>query len=320
MKNVSCILTAAALAVVTTSASAQEVLFTDGFESDASLENWTLVEADYGEEFPPDFDHFFETFDYTTAGLPPAPNSPAGETSGLQVFVNIGGFPSPFNVDAVNFYTNEEYSGNIRVSADVWLNWSSGGTTEYFGLGIFQSGDFIMNINQAFEDDTIGVGGDGYYFTMNGDGDSGNTTGDFAFSEFTPNTFIRSATMCGEWMFEDPANDPFNCIVGVNSTDRATADPLWQNIFPENGNAALASPGNQWVTVTMEYINGTINTYLQGTLVHSYTDEDMTYTSGRVVWAYEDVFGSNGEDRQWLVIDNFVVEQLDTEVSQWDLY
>lgn len=300
---------------------AQELLFEDDFTdgsrfTEEEIDGYTLLQPSFDfDGYDPFFDHFFLVESLTGAGTSENPES-NDDTTGLQVFVNTGGFESPYNVDGINFVTDEEFSGNIRVTIDVWLNYSFGGTTEFFGLGIFQSGDYLMNVNQLFEDDVLGVGGDGYFFSMNGDGDSGSTLGDFIFSEYTPDTFLTETIACGEWITE-PTED---CTYDVSSTERETASPALQELFPEEGAALLGSPGNRWVRVVMEHIDGTINVYLNGELFHTYTDEDRTYSSGHVTIAYEDVFGSNGEGRQWLGVDYLSVEQLDTNVSRWSLY
>lgn len=327
----------AVIAIFAVNADSQDVIFFDDFSDETSLESWDIVEPQYlgldpeAAGYEADLDHFWLFVNYTNLGIPPSPYAEESDsTLGLQIYVNIGSYSAPFNTDAVNFYTKESFSGNIRVSADVWLNYVPGtsGTTEHFGLGLYQSGDYLLNFRQVFGIDHLGVGGDGYFFMMDSDGDSGSTSADYLFTRFIPNEFIMDASACGEWQFlgvdegfEELAPDPFHCRQSVQSGNREAADRLWKELFPADPPADLATPGNRWVNVVMEYIDGTITVLLNGTPVHIYTDEDRMYTSGRAMFSWEDIFPSNGEDRSWLLIDRFWVEQLeDTPVSEWTVH
>ncbi len=298
----------------------QTVLFTDGFDSADSENNFDILVYENPED-PDGFQHFWEFVDYSDMGISPAPNSTDGSTTGVQVYANVGGYNT---ADVINFYTSEEFSGNIRASVDVYMNFipETSGTTENFNFGIYQSGDLVVSWEgfvYAPDSNDLPSQSDGYFFSMNSDGDSGSR-GDYLFTEGFPEGSAGANFSCGEWAVADPAAIS-DCRVLLESNGENN-DALFAELFP--GDAAdhfIGSPGNRWVTVSMEYVDGTVTVFLNGVQVHTYTDPDMTYTSGRVLIAHEDPFGSNGEDRAWALWDNFVVEQLETsEVNTWSLY
>lgn len=318
---------------------AQTVLFSDDFSTPDSESAYTMLEA--GPAFDPDLglrhefafgpnpDTFFDG-DYGFFGLPPAPNTTDDSTMGLWTYVNIEGA----SADGINFFTVDDFSGNIRVTVDVFMRFGGSGSTEYMGLGVYCSGDLFNNFEQALDgSDPLGEGGDGYVFWMNTDGDCADC--DYLITEYTPGVSIQPGDSdpnpdtgfpgdpffyeCGTWEFENPE---FNTLCLLDSL----VDPFFATIYPAEGRLGHAagniegSPANDWTTVTMEHVDGTISVYLDGTLVHTYTDPDTTYTSGKIMLAWEDPFNSTGAEQMgWF--DNLLIEQLDadTDVNNWNL-
>lgn len=318
-------------------AKAQTTLFFDDFSGPESEEAYDVVEFKPAEAeagirheyaFGPNPDTFFDG-DYGFFGLPPAPRTEDESTLGLWTYVNmLGG-----EADGLNFYTKESYAGNLRVTVDVFMRWGGSGSTEYMGLGLFHSGDVFNNFEQALDgSDVLGAGGDGYVFWMNTDGDCADC--DYLFTKYMPGVSIQPGdsdadppdpyfTECGTWNFEDPEELP-----GLSTTCLIDAvdSPLFTGIYPEEGRLGHASgsvagsPANDWTTVTIEYIDGGFSIYLDGTLVHTYMDSERTYTSGKVMLAWEDPFNSLGvEQMGWF--DNLLIEQLDseTDVKNWQI-
>jgi hypothetical protein len=104
-------------------------------------------------------------FDYSTVGIPPAPNSAGGSTIGMKLQANLfsnvfGGFSASPN--GLNL------TGNYTVSFDAWSNTvgpfpgGGSGSTNLSTFGILTSGSFSQSI----------LSSDGVFFAYTGDGNS----------------------------------------------------------------------------------------------------------------------------------------------------
>ncbi len=111
-----------------------ELLFSETFDADASG-RWgvNLGPTDGGADF---------FFDYSTAGIPPAPNS-AGATRGLKLQANL--FSGVFGGLSVS-PAGQSFSGNYRLRFDLWQNLNGpfpdggSGSTQITGAGIGTAG------------------------------------------------------------------------------------------------------------------------------------------------------------------------------------
>lgn len=321
MKKVLSILSVVTATCFTMQSMAQTVVLTEAFD-DQSFEDTFDIVPFMNPDDPDGFEHFWEINDYGSAGIPAAPSSTDGSTTGLEVFVNVGGLGT---ADVVNFYTKESYTGNIRVSVDVYLNFvpDTSGTTENFDLGIFHAGDKPISwegfVYAPTGNDLPSIS-DGYFFSMNSDGDSGSR-GDIFFSEGFPNGSPGSGFQCGSYPVTVPEIiSDCRAIIPTNIEDGN--DPFFIDLFPAGDGVNIGSPGNRWVTAVMEYVDGTVTVSLNGVVVHTYTDPDTTFTEGKVMIGHEDPFGSNGESRSYAIWDNFKVEQLEagTYVRNWSIH
>lgn len=308
-----------AVSVFAGNVSAQTELLTEGFDDDTFESNFEIMPFENPDD-PDGFQHFWEVVDYSSFGIPPAPSSSDGSTTGLQIFTNIGGFNT---ADVVNFYTQDAYTGNLRVSVDVYLNFvpETSGTTENFSMGIFHEGDKVISWEGfvfAPDGNDLPNISDGYFYSMNSDGDSGSR-GDYLFSEGFPNGSSGADFLCGTWEAANPAETISDCRVLIAAGTEEN-DAFFLDLFPPGDGVNPATAGNRWVTVVMEYIDGTITVSLNGTVVHTYTDPDTTFTEGKVLLSHEDPFGSNGEGNTFGVWDNLVIEQLEsTSVENWSV-
>ncbi|MFV2069661.1 MAG: PEP-CTERM sorting domain-containing protein [Pirellulales bacterium] len=115
-------------------------LFFDDFNADSS--------ADYSIVSTSDDVEINFAFDYSTLGIPKAPNTQDDSTLGLQMKANIDD-PTGTGSDvreALTLHTNEQFSGSLLIKFDMWIN--ANGPMPLGGRG---STEFV----------TVGVGGDG---------------------------------------------------------------------------------------------------------------------------------------------------------------
>lgn len=104
-------------------------------------------------------------FDYSTMGIPSAPNSVGGTTLGVRLEANV----TTGATHAVTLHTTQTFTGDYVVKMDAWINangpFPGGGTgsTEYITFGV--GGDGVTNNLNASS-------GSGGWFTYAGEGGS----------------------------------------------------------------------------------------------------------------------------------------------------
>ena len=266
------LLAAAAAAALPLAASAQ--LISDDFDTDTSG-NYTVVKAANGDPAMEDSTAVFN-FDYSTAGIPTAPRSAPGTTSGLRLSAND---TEPAVQDAITAFHNTAVTADrYTLSVDAWINLPDGafGTTENAHVGV--GGDGVTP-NQLFSPIT----GSGAYFAFTGDGGS---LSDFRY-------------------YLDPANGgpgPVNSgdpsYQGDGSTNQS--NPIYLDLFPPSGFA-----GNQWIKLDLIVDQGTFQIELNDVLA-----VDATYTGeldGFASLGHADLFPSVSDDDVFVVYDNFSV-------------
>ncbi|MEO2045866.1 MAG: PEP-CTERM sorting domain-containing protein [Pirellulales bacterium] len=157
------------------SPSVGQVLYTQDFDVDDTA-NWTQNLSGVTDSNAVIF------FDYSSVGIPAAPNSSGGSTRGMKLQANL--FSNAFGGFSVS-PTGESFTGDYVLSYDMWQSYhgvsfvepvdifpagggiirgqSSGGTNLGYG-GILSSGTFS---NSAGSSDSV-------FFSATGDGDSGS--------------------------------------------------------------------------------------------------------------------------------------------------
>jgi len=140
--------------------SAQVTIFSENFDTDHSVDN-TWITNSVGGYNPVNL-----YFDYSTVGIPSAPNSTGGSTRGLKLQANldpaVGVFPSGSSVSPVGF----SISANFEMRWDWWLNFNGpltgggNGSTQIGGAG-FGTAATTANVPTIIDSVFIGCSGDG---------------------------------------------------------------------------------------------------------------------------------------------------------------
>ncbi len=140
-------------------------LFSDKFDDVVSAANYAVV-GQTARSFP--------TFawDYSVMGIPPAPNTTDGSTTGLKLDVNVG--PSGEQAAAgLTLHTIPSFTGNYIVKFDAWLNvngpfpGAGGGSTRFLTAGVGGDGTTQNSTHAAIPG---GVAGSGGWVAVTGDG------------------------------------------------------------------------------------------------------------------------------------------------------
>jgi hypothetical protein len=254
-------------------ASAQ--LITDDFEVDSSA-NYTVV-----EQGGPDATATFG-FDYVAAGIPIAPNSPAGQVGGLRMTAN----DTLQATNQITAFHNTQLVGftDYSLRVDVYMGVTgTGGTTEHMHVGIAGDG---LTANSLFSP----IQGSGHFMAMTGEGGSSS---DYRHS--TPSTL---AVPSGDASYLNDLN-----------TTNATGD-TYQNLFPSPPYEFAGSPGNAWTTLEIRVQGGMVTYLLEGeTGLTPIIQTPAEATDGYVSLGHGDLFTSVAApfQSQFVIFDNLVV-------------
>jgi hypothetical protein len=152
-----------ALAVVCAAPAAHAApLYSQNFDADDTA-NWNVNNNGAGTNAA----NFF--FDYSTVGIPSAPNSAGGSTRGLKLGANLGAAPASGNIPGISVSpTGKSFTGNYQLRFDWWENYIGPldvGATGSTMLGLFgiQTSGTTANFPGA---------ADGVWFAATGDGQS----------------------------------------------------------------------------------------------------------------------------------------------------
>src|SRR5262245_60505568 len=154
------IIIATSTLLLTSAAQAQVTIFTADFDTDHSLDG-TWITNSVGGYNPVNL-----FFDYSTVGIPSAPNSVGGTTRGLKLQANldplVGIFPSGSSVSPAGF----GISANFEMRWDWWLNFNGpltgggSGSTQIGGAG-FGTAATTANVPTIIDAIFVGCSGDG---------------------------------------------------------------------------------------------------------------------------------------------------------------
>jgi hypothetical protein len=263
---------------------AETVLWADNFDAGTSAANWSLLfganngVADYAADF---------AYDYSAAGIPPAPG--AVTTTGLRLTVNKDATASSAGV---NLYpVSQVFTGDYALRFSLFINYHSAtNPTEHVLAGLNHSGLLTNRVSQS--SGTVSAG-DGLFTALSG------STGDN--SSFALYTQTNSAAA--------PAR--------VAVRPLATLGPVF-NSPPYFGAGAcgnhITSTTKTWIDVEVGQLANVITWKLNNSIIFQYTNT-TAFTNGDVMIGYNDQFDSIGAQTNFAVIDNVRVIRLAASVT-----
>lgn len=262
-------------------------------------------------------------FDYSTIGIPSAPNSVGGSTIGMKLQANL--FSDAFGGFSVSPLT-QDFTGDYVLSYDMWQNYNGpldsgfNGTTNLTYGGIMSSGTVSNFPGTA----------DGVWFATTGDGDSGADyraySQDRAVSYQLPGTapeddaatyFAGSRNNTADLYrlninpAPDPVNDPF--------TGEVTAPAAQLALFPQQTGAVKAGAiGMAWRHHEITKVGDIITWSVDGIdliQIDASLFVNVQPGGGNILFGYSDTGGSSSTDpnAQFLLfglIDNIEVNAL----------
>jgi len=277
----------------------QEVaIFADNFDVNTAT-NWILNRSstDSSATF---------AFDYSALGIPSGPNATNGSTRGVQLKANLSlGAAAAVSLSP----TNQNFSGDYRVRFDAWINVNGPfpggglGSTELITAGVGTSGT---------RPEWTGNGSaDGFYFSINGDGGSGDTATGTADVNAYAGTTVQLVATGDYWAGTDPtARGNGNVYYTTAWTNGAAAPALQQANYPQQATGALNAGtfGLAWHDVIVSKRGSTVDWVVDG--IRFATISNASFTASNVFVGFWDPFASLSSNNviNFGLVDNVRVE------------
>jgi hypothetical protein len=281
----------AAVGLTAVSASGQ-VLFQDNFDGGSSASNWT-VNASAGQTAA----NF--AFDYSTVGIPSAPNS-GGTTTGLRLAANwsLGGIQSGLSVSPIG----GSFTGDYVLRFDMWINFN--GPLTAGGNGSTQVGGGGFGTAGTTPQYTLGTR-DSVQFGATGDGGIANDYRAFLGSGSTLELSASPIWKAGS------ANNSASYYAPLGSHE-APAAQLAQ-FSQQTGATQVGAAGMTWRDVEIHYVGGRALWYMDGLLIADADLTGKTLGGTNILLNYYDInTGASNEATaeflQFAVFDNVRVE------------
>jgi hypothetical protein len=297
MRGIRLLTAFAAAALTLPSVSLGAVLYAENFELDPTGA-WTVNGGPSDETA-----NFF--FDYSTVGIPLAPNSAAGGAHGMKLQANLtNGIFSGFSVSP----TGQNFTGNYTLAFDWWANFNGpfpaggSGSTNLSTFGIGTSGTVAQ---------WPGGVQDSVWFAATGDG--GSAADWRAYSTAAPTSHPD-----GDAVYAATTRNNTNAYYAGFGGEEAPAAQL--ALFPQQtGNTAIGSAGMAWHEVVIEN-DGTTIRWLVDSLLIATIDLDAVDLDGEnIFFGHSDVNATSSTDPNdaallFTLIDNVRVNGPDAPV------
>jgi hypothetical protein len=290
-------------------------LFSDNFNTAASSANYAVVSSDITSSFPT------WAFNYSTMGIPSAPNSGDGSTLGVKLDANNSAAPNV--AESITLHTAASYTGDYTVLFDAWINVNGpfpgggSGSTNFLTAGV--GGDGATNNRGGITAPPTGIGG---WLAVNGDNGNGvdyrwyknttiqlDTTGQYAATTDAQGDAPRDgdnayyASLGGIQDIENfpvqGANQPGGIAQQNGDTFPGSFGMAWHRVVlkvdPDGGTGGAASM--KWFVDGLHI--GTLDAGANGAYA----------SSGRVTLGYSDPTNNASDNRplSFALIDNLVI-------------
>jgi len=261
------------LLLVASVASGQAVLFSDDFDTDPTA-NWTVNSWVGGTTSSggsaANAANFF--FDYSSVGIPAAPNSSGGSTRGLKLQANItgtgptAGLPPGISVSP----TGQSFNGDYSLRFDWWTNFignttgginnagGGSGSTQLSTFGILTSGTVANYVGSS----------DCVFYGATPDGAS---AADYRAYSVTAQSGYQTGTTGVNFqnVFAAGSQQNTNVYYATPFPGGRTAPLIQQTSYPltQTGTTVVGTPSFQWNDVLIEKNGATITWTVNGTLL-----------------------------------------------------
>ena len=290
-------------------ASSGAVLYSQNFDVDDTA-NWTVNNNNSGTNAANVF------YDYSTVGIPSAPNSSGNTRIGLKIGANLDSATAPATTAAIPGIsvspTGQSFSGDYSLSFDWWSNYigplgvGATGSTMLSNYGIMSSGTAANYPGSA----------DGVFFSATGDGQSST---DYR---------IYSSERPASYDIPPASTNPLDTHATYAAGSRNSSAALYTSTFPagnvapgnqptnypsQSGSTSAGAAGFDWHEVDITRIGDTVTWHVNGTLLGTLDTSSFTTGGSNILFGHSDTnhtTNSNAallRDLQFTLIDNVVV-------------
>jgi hypothetical protein len=275
--------TCAALALLASglcaASSSAAPLYSENFDVDPTA-NWTVNGGPSDEAA--DF-----YFDYSTVGIPSAPNS-AGTTRGMKLQANLtGGVFSGMSVSP----TGKSFSGDYNLKFDWWGNFNGAfpgggsGSTNLSTYGVGTAGNTVQ---------WPGGTQDSVWFGATSDG--GSSVDYRAYSPAAGSGYLPASGVfaAGTSATPDSRNDgdPYYAGIGGKSAPAAQLALYSQ----QTGTTATGAAGMQWHEVEIAKVGNTITWKLGSKLIATVDASAISFGGGNILFGHSDINATSSTD------------------------
>jgi len=274
---------AAGVLLTAFNASAQN-LYTENFDTNPTA-NWT-VSPTTGAQAADLF------FDYSTVGIPSAPNSTGGSTRGMKLQANLVGTPGVFPGGVSTSPTGQSFAGDYKLRFDMWMNFNGpmpaggSGTTQAGGAGLGTAGTLAQvagspTVNSLFFSTTM---------------DGGSAADYRAYSSAAATGYL-------------PASGIFAAGTGTAPDARNNSNPYYSSfagqpapaaqlvLFPgQTGTANVGTLAFAWHDVVIEKSGSTVTWSVDGKLLATVDTTGLTLSGGNVLFNHYDTNATASTD------------------------
>jgi hypothetical protein len=267
------------------------IVYADSLDTDTSA-NWTTLFGANNGIYDAEVKW---AFDYSTIGVPAAPNS-QGSTTGLFVQVNKTNATAGGS-SAINLYpTGQSFSGNFVLRFDMLLNFGTASATEHALVGIHHSGQRTNRVTQSADPNGTVRGGDGIYVAIESDGSNNR--------DWTAYTYPT------------PTNAP-TAITNRTAASLASVITAPPYAFPGSPGSGPSSADKTWAEVELSQSNSIVTLKVNNNVIYSFANTSP-FSSGNIMLGMNDQFdsvGSGGTTGNFVIFDNVRVLTLDTLIT-----
>jgi hypothetical protein len=282
--------------------------FNDDFDTDHTA-NWTVNKSTGANANDANSSaEFF--YDYSTAGIPSAPNSVGATTRGLRLRANMaGGIFSGLSVSP----TGQSFSGDYQLHFDMWLNYNGplngggSGSTQCISAGIGTSGTVAQ---------WAGGTQDSVYIAATGDGGS---TQDYR-------VYPKGALAA-------PSTGYYLAGTSTSPDSRNASDPYYAGFAPQTapaaqltsfpgqtGSTATGTPGFTWRDVIVRKSGNFVDWYIDNLQIAHVDTSAITLGGSNVFLGHFDINATSSTDTNapnmlFSLVDNVRVEQVPEPAS-----
>jgi hypothetical protein len=269
------------VAALLTQSSFSQIVYSDNFDVDSTA-SWTVNKGPVTTDAAADF-----FFDYSTVGIPSAPNS-GGSTRGVKLQANqSSGVFGGVSVSP----TGQSFSGDYQLRLDMWLNFNGpapaggSGSTQLGGAGIGTAGTTAQ---------WPGGVQDSVWFAATVDG---NSASDYrAYSSAAPTSYTAPSGVyaAGTGTSPDARNHLHPYYAGFGGVSAPAAQ---QALYPQQtGNTLVGSLGFGWHDVSIVKIGNIVTWSVDGLLIATVDASTATLGGGNILLEYSDTNATSSTD------------------------